>query len=243
MTASVAKHNSGNASTTACIPIAGFKDVYDVSDVEKALQELAPGSNEALRAVYDKMLRVGGQRFTVKPSTMPPIDALFDELPNFGAGARGHPQAARPVSRFERPDRAAADAAARRTGHRQDTFCAAHRAAARHRLRLRADELAHRRLDPVRRLLAVEEREARQGIRHLPARRLRQPGDGGRRARQDLGRRPVRPARRAVQPARERRPRPASSTSSSSCRSTPRARCGSRPRTRRRTFRSRSSTA
>jgi len=84
MTASVAKHNSGNASTTACIPIAGFKDVYDVSDVEKALQELAPGSNEALRAVYDKMLRVGGQRFTVKPSTMPPIDALFDELPNFG---------------------------------------------------------------------------------------------------------------------------------------------------------------
>jgi len=81
MTASIATQSAGSES--ACIPIAGFKDVYDVSGVEKALQELGPGANEALRAVYEKMLRVGGQRFTVKPSTMPPIDALFDELPNF----------------------------------------------------------------------------------------------------------------------------------------------------------------
>ena len=73
MTASIAKEHPGNASASACIPIAGFKDVYDVSDVEKALQELAPGTSDALRAVYEKMLRVGGQRFTVKPSTMPPI--------------------------------------------------------------------------------------------------------------------------------------------------------------------------
>src|SRR5687767_6857297 len=67
------------------IPIAGFKDVYDVSDVEKALQELSPAANEALRAVYEKMLRLGGQRFTVKPSALPDMDALFDELPNFTA--------------------------------------------------------------------------------------------------------------------------------------------------------------
>jgi ATP-dependent Lon protease len=65
------------------IPIAGFKDVYDVGDVEKALQELSPASNEALRAVYEKMLRLGGQRFTVKPSALPDMDALLDELPNF----------------------------------------------------------------------------------------------------------------------------------------------------------------
>ena len=84
MTASIAKENSGNASASACIPIAGFKDVYEVSDVEKALQELSPSASDALRAVYEKMLRVGGQRFTVKPSTMPPMEALFDELPNFG---------------------------------------------------------------------------------------------------------------------------------------------------------------
>jgi len=67
------------------IPIAGFKDVYDVPAVEKALQELPPSANEALRALYDKMLRVGGQRFTVKPSALPAMDELFGELPNFCA--------------------------------------------------------------------------------------------------------------------------------------------------------------
>jgi ATP-dependent Lon protease len=65
------------------IPIAGFKDVYDVAHVERALQELSPTANEALRAVYEKMRRLGGQRFTVKPSALPEMDALFDELPNF----------------------------------------------------------------------------------------------------------------------------------------------------------------
>ena len=70
---------------SVAIPIAGFKDVYDVPVVEKALQSLPAGANEALRALYDKMLRVGGQRFTVKPSAMPAMDALFEELPNFRA--------------------------------------------------------------------------------------------------------------------------------------------------------------
>ena len=65
------------------IPIAGFKDVYDVGNVEKALQDLSPSANEALRALYEKMLRLGGQRFTVKPSALPEMDGLFDELPNF----------------------------------------------------------------------------------------------------------------------------------------------------------------
>jgi len=68
---------------TVTIPIAGFKDVYDVPQVEKALHELPPGANEALRALYEKMLRLGGQRFTVKPSALPEIDSLLDELPNF----------------------------------------------------------------------------------------------------------------------------------------------------------------
>jgi ATP-dependent Lon protease len=77
--------NMANQPAGSCIPIAGFKDVYDVPLVEKALQELPPSANEALRALYDKMLRVGGQRFTVKPSAMPPLDELFVELPNFTA--------------------------------------------------------------------------------------------------------------------------------------------------------------
>jgi ATP-dependent Lon protease len=66
-----------------CIPIAGFKDVYNVPTVEKALQELSPSANEALRATYEKMLRLGGQRFTVKPSALPEMDPLFEDLPNF----------------------------------------------------------------------------------------------------------------------------------------------------------------
>ena len=69
---------------TSSIPLAGFKDVYNVAAVEKALQDLPQSANEALRALYEKMLRVGGQRFAVKPSGMPEMDALFEELPNFG---------------------------------------------------------------------------------------------------------------------------------------------------------------
>ena len=72
-------------STTVTIPIAGFKDVYDVPAVEKALHELSPTANEALRSVYEKMLRLGGQRFTVKPSALPEMERLFEELPNFTA--------------------------------------------------------------------------------------------------------------------------------------------------------------
>ena len=67
----------------SAIPIAGFKDVYDVPSVEKALHELSPTANEALRTLYEKMMRLGGQRFTVKPSALPEMDALFEELPNF----------------------------------------------------------------------------------------------------------------------------------------------------------------
>src|ERR687895_485342 len=70
-------------SANVAIPIAGFKDVYDVSAVEKALQELSPTANEALRTLYEKMLRLGGQRFTVKPSALPAMERLFAELPNF----------------------------------------------------------------------------------------------------------------------------------------------------------------
>lgn len=75
---------SQSSAPAVSIPIAGFKDVYDVGAVDKALQQLTPSASEALRAVYEKMLRLGGQRLTVKPSAMPEMDALFEELPNFG---------------------------------------------------------------------------------------------------------------------------------------------------------------
>jgi ATP-dependent Lon protease len=71
------------ASRATAIPVAGFKEVYDVATVEKALAGLPQTANESLRALYEKMLRLGGQRFTVKPSALPDMDALFEELPNF----------------------------------------------------------------------------------------------------------------------------------------------------------------
>jgi ATP-dependent Lon protease len=65
------------------IPIAGFKDVYDVAAVEHALAELPSSANEALRSTYEKMLRNGGTRLTVKPSGVPAMEHLYEDLPNF----------------------------------------------------------------------------------------------------------------------------------------------------------------
>ncbi len=73
----------GRASFFGVIPVAGFKDVYQVASVERALQELPPTANEGLRAVYEKMVRTGGQRLTVKPSALPDMADLFEALPNF----------------------------------------------------------------------------------------------------------------------------------------------------------------
>lgn len=70
----------------APIAIAGFKDVYRVPRVEQALadlQELGSGANDALKATYARMIKSGGQRFTIKPSALPDIDALIHALPNF----------------------------------------------------------------------------------------------------------------------------------------------------------------
>ncbi|HUN92898.1 MAG TPA: AAA family ATPase [Burkholderiaceae bacterium] len=68
------------------ISIAGFKDVYRVPRVEAALaelEELGTGANDALRATYVRMIRSGGQRFTIKPAALPDVEALIEELPNF----------------------------------------------------------------------------------------------------------------------------------------------------------------
>jgi ATP-dependent Lon protease len=63
--------------------IAGFKQVYSTQAVESALDELSASANDALRTTYEKMIRVGGERFSVKPGRMPDFDALEEELPNF----------------------------------------------------------------------------------------------------------------------------------------------------------------
>jgi ATP-dependent Lon protease len=74
---------SSVASPATRIAIAGFKQVYDPGRVETALGDLPPGASDALRAVYEKMIRTGGERLCVKPAAMPELDALAQELPNF----------------------------------------------------------------------------------------------------------------------------------------------------------------
>ena len=65
------------------IPIAGYKRVYDCADVEDAIGEIKPGQNDVLRDTYEKMLKAGGNRFSVKPSSLPAMDGLYEDLPNF----------------------------------------------------------------------------------------------------------------------------------------------------------------
>jgi ATP-dependent Lon protease len=65
------------------IPIAGYKRVYDCADVEDAMTEIKPGQNDALRDTYERMLKAGGNRFSVKPSALPAMDELYEDLPNF----------------------------------------------------------------------------------------------------------------------------------------------------------------
>ncbi len=156
--------------------------------------------------------------------------------------ARRPAQAARARLVGPRRTRGHADAAGRPAGHRQDPLRPAHRRTALHRLRLRVDEFAHRRLGALRIVVAVEERQAGQGVRHLPQRPVRQPGDDGRRDRQ--GRRRLRSTTRSVRSTRcsSTTPRASSSTSSWRSRSTPPASAGSPPPTRTRAFPSRSST-
>jgi ATP-dependent Lon protease len=65
------------------IAVAAFKPIYDLSRIETALQDLSEGANDALRSMYEKMLKVGALRFCVKPNRLPSMEALVDELPNF----------------------------------------------------------------------------------------------------------------------------------------------------------------
>lgn len=65
------------------IPIAHMRHVYRLDEVEKRLGKLPPREHESLRATYERMLEMGPDRFQVKPSGLPAMEYLYDELPNF----------------------------------------------------------------------------------------------------------------------------------------------------------------
>ncbi len=65
------------------IPIAHMRSVYSLEEVEKRLGKLPQRDHESLRATYERMLEKGPERFQVKPSGLPAMAHLYDELPNF----------------------------------------------------------------------------------------------------------------------------------------------------------------
>jgi ATP-dependent Lon protease len=69
----------------ARIPIAQMRSVFRTGDVEKRLDKLPPKEHESLRSTYERMLEKGPERFQVKPSGLPAMEHLYDELPNFHA--------------------------------------------------------------------------------------------------------------------------------------------------------------
>src|SRR5882757_9634645 len=66
------------------MPIARMRSLYRVDEVGRKLDKLPHKEHESLRSTYERMLEKGPERFQVKPSGLPAMDHLYDELPNFG---------------------------------------------------------------------------------------------------------------------------------------------------------------
>ena len=65
------------------IPIAEYRSIYSVADVDRAMEDTASSKNEALKSLYEKMIRSGGIRYIIKPSSTAGIDSLYEKSPNF----------------------------------------------------------------------------------------------------------------------------------------------------------------
>jgi ATP-dependent Lon protease len=65
------------------LPIAKVRNVFRPHDVERKLAKLAAREHENLRSTYERKLERGPERFQVKPSGVPEMAALYEQLPNF----------------------------------------------------------------------------------------------------------------------------------------------------------------
>jgi ATP-dependent Lon protease len=79
-----ASHDLVPVDSKGRIPIAQMRHVYRLGDVERRLDKLPAKEHENLRATYERMLEKGSERFQVKPSGLPAMEHLYDEMPNFG---------------------------------------------------------------------------------------------------------------------------------------------------------------
>jgi len=74
---------SPSAQRGSAFSVAQMRNVYRCDEVERRLQKLPPKEHEHLRGTYERMLEKGPERFQVKPSGLPAMEHLYDELPNF----------------------------------------------------------------------------------------------------------------------------------------------------------------
>ncbi|MEJ7929029.1 AAA family ATPase [Ramlibacter sp. AN1015] len=65
------------------LPIARVRNVFHPHEVERKLAKLATREHENLRSTYERMLERGPERFQVKPSGVPDMSQLYEQLPNF----------------------------------------------------------------------------------------------------------------------------------------------------------------
>ncbi len=65
------------------LPIANLRSVFRPHDVERKLAKLPGRDHENLRTTYERMLERGPERFQVKPSGVPDMASLYEQLPNF----------------------------------------------------------------------------------------------------------------------------------------------------------------
>ena len=65
------------------LPIASLRNVFRTHDVERKLAKLPDREHEGLRTTYERMLERGPERFQVKPSGLPDMAHLYEQLPNF----------------------------------------------------------------------------------------------------------------------------------------------------------------
>lgn len=71
------------ASAQVSIPLADCREIYDVGEVDRALEDSLASGNESLKALYEKMRKYGGVRYVVKPTTCETLDPLYERCPNF----------------------------------------------------------------------------------------------------------------------------------------------------------------
>jgi ATP-dependent Lon protease len=65
------------------IPLAECREIYSLSDVDRAMESGSTARNESLVAYYEKMKQLGGVRYVVKPSSFEGLDPLYARCPNF----------------------------------------------------------------------------------------------------------------------------------------------------------------